>query len=382
MRLLSRRLKERHISDTNDIGYRLELPIMLGKVLTLNLLASTSIKGFSAKRKIRQKVLSSSHIRTIGTKDPRHIDFITALDATSSDVAVWENFEFSNSPKNTRLFKNKGTVENLHQETEDELDHIASHVLSEKDRMFTSLPIDVTIQAIEILEPYINAERRLKISQVLKQRTKKSMFLFENPINPSNVWACLRTIDSFGIQNVDVIINSKEYLGKQALNSKRGMRTAMGSAKWLSLRNHPSTEEAITDIRDRQGYKIYASDLNPNSQDIRNMDWNCGKICVVMGNEDRGISQEMRALADETFTLPMVGFAESFNLSVASAITLAHMSAMSKNGQGPLQPDMNEHEINCLYLKGLMSSLPQWKQGLAILKQKGGIILPDTIRIL
>lgn len=248
--------------------------------------------------------------------------------------------------------------------------------------MFSSLPHDVTIKAINILEPYINVERRIKINDVLRKRTKKSMFLFENPINPSNVWACLRTIDSFGIQNVDVIINSKEYLGKQALNSKRGMRTAMGSAKWLSLRNHPSTEEAIAEIREKQGYKIYASDLNPTSQDIRNIDWDCGKICVVMGNEDRGISNEMRELADETFQLPMVGFAESFNLSVATAIALAHMSAKSKDGHGPLQPNLDEHEINCLYLKGLMSSLPQWKQGLAILKQKGGIILPETIRIL
>jgi len=355
--------------------------MVFGKVLTLNLLASTSIKGFSAKRKLRQGLLSPP-IRTLGNKEPRHIDFVTALDSTQSDLAVWENFEFSNSPKNTRLFKNKGTVDNLSKEIEDELDHISSLVLSEKDKMFVSLPNDVTIKAIHILEPYINAERRLKINQVLTKRTKKSMFLFENPINPSNVWACLRTIDSFGIQNVDVIIDSKEYLGKTALNSKRGMRTAMGSAKWLSLRNHPSTEEAIKEIRDKQGYKIYASDLNPNSQDIRNIDWDCGKICVVMGNEDRGISDEMRALADETFTLPMVGMAESFNLSVATAIALAHMSAKSKNNQGPLQPDMNEHEVNCLYLKALMNSLPQWKQGLAILKQKGGIILTDTIRIL
>ena len=151
--------------------------MVFGKVLTLNLLASTSIKGFSAKRKLRQGFLSPP-IRTLGNKEPRHIDFVTALDSTQSDLAVWENFEFSNSPKNTRLFKNKGTVENLSKEIEDELDHISSLVLSEKDKMFVSLPNDVMIRAIHILEPYINAERRLKINQVLTKRTKKSMFLF------------------------------------------------------------------------------------------------------------------------------------------------------------------------------------------------------------
>lgn len=67
---------------------------------------------------------------------------------------------------------------------------------------------------------------------VLSQRTKNCKFLFENPNNPSNVWACLRTIDSFGIQDVDVVIASGMYQGKQALSTKRGMRTAMGSAQW------------------------------------------------------------------------------------------------------------------------------------------------------
>ena len=99
-------------------------------------------------------------------------------------------------------------------------------------------------------------------------------------------------------------------------------------------------------------FKIYASDLNPNSKDVREIDWDVGPICVVMGNEERGISEEMRSLADETFTLPMCGFAESFNLSVATSITLAHMSAQSINGEGPLHPgDLTEHELNCLYLK-------------------------------
>jgi hypothetical protein len=89
-----------------------------------------------------------------------------------------------------------------------------------------------------------------------------------------------------------------------------------------------------------------------------------------MGNEDRGISEEMRNLADETFTLPMCGFAESFNLSVATSITLAHMSAKSQNGKGPLLPgDMDEHEYNCLYLRGLFHSVPQFRTGQAMLKQ-------------
>lgn len=207
--------------------------------------------------------------------------------------------------------------------------------------------------------------------------------MFENPSNPSNVWACLRTIDSFGVQNVDMVIESEKYSGKMGLQQKRGMRTAMGSAQWLSLKNHASTADAIHHIRDNQGYKIYASDLSPTSQDVRDIDWDDGPICVVMGNEEKGISEEMRSLADKTFTLPMCGFAESFNLSVATSITLAHMSAKTIEGKGPLRAgDLDENEFNSLYLKGLLNSLPQKRMGVALLRQNGIILPEETFNVL
>lgn len=209
-----------------------------------------------------------------------------------------------------------------------------------------------------------------------------------DPSNPSNVWACLRTIESFGVQHVDVVLQSDQYRGKAALHQKRGMRTAVGAAQWLTLRNHATTTAAIETLRAQQPHlRILASDLNPSSKDVRTIDWdervngddsnssnnNSRPICIVMGNEERGISDEMRALVDETFTLPMVGFAESFNLSVATAITLAHLSAASQTaGRGPLRPgDLPEHERNCLMLKGLLNSLPQKRMADAVLKQSG-----------
>jgi tRNA C32,U32 (ribose-2'-O)-methylase TrmJ len=228
-----------------------------------------------------------------------------------------------------------------------------------------------------------------------------------DPSNPSNVFACLRTIDAFGIQNVDIIIQSSQYRGKAAIYQKRNMRTAMGSAKWLSVTNYETTEEAIRTMKEQYNCRIYASDLSPAAMDIRKIDWtrpgkkdeslsqNLGHqpICIVMGNEDIGISDTMRSLVDATFTLPMVGFAESFNLSVATAIVLAHLSAasymqpvgaLSKEEDDPttrLRPgDLSEHEYSCLYLKGLINSLPQKRMARPLLRQ-AGIELPEELNI-
>jgi len=42
----------------------------------------------------------------------------------------------------------------------------------------------------------------------------------------------------------------------------------------------------------------------------------------VLGNEHRGVSEEAAALADEEIYIPMMGMAESLNVSVASAVCL------------------------------------------------------------
>ncbi|KAL3782954.1 hypothetical protein ACHAW5_002735 [Stephanodiscus triporus] len=69
----------------------------------------------------------------------------------------------------------------------------------------------------------------------------------------------------------------------------------------------------------------------------------------------------MRDLAEQTFHLPMCGFAESFDLSVATAITLAYMKATSG--------------------RGVLSSLAQKRLG-KILLNKEEIVLPNCLGLM
>jgi hypothetical protein len=58
-----------------------------------------------------------------------------------------------------------------------------------------------------------------------------------------------------------------------------------------------------------------------------------GKFAVVLGNEDRGISDEVRGLCDHKVYLPMRGFAQSFSLSVGCAAIASHLNAVSASKQ-------------------------------------------------
>ena len=360
------------------------------------------IRLFGTNSRKQRRSSSSSSSSSVTTDEATESSETTAGKTTTTPTTLeWETFDYSESPKWDARFNDTRAVAASNPDEWDDIyemetreDLFLSERFDRHARALQSLTPELVARATRVLLPYITKERMVRMEQVLSQRTNHCRFLFENPANPSNVWACLRTIDSFGIQCVDVVIASGKYQGKAALAQKRGMRTAMGSAQWLTLRNHVSTKGAIDQLRE-EGYKIYASDLNPNSQDIRTVDWDDDgdadrPICIVMGNENDGISEEMRGLVDATFTLPMCGFAESFNLSVATAITLAHLSARSSSGssssdtadgrpKGPLRPgDLSQHDFNCLRLRGILHSIAQKKACRAILKREG-IELPSEL---
>ena len=96
------------------------------------------------------------------------------------------------------------------------------------------------------------------------------------------------------------------------------MNAAMGTQKWLDLANHGTSTACIENLKNR-GWTILATDLSPGAVPLTDLDFSqLGPFAVVMGNEDRGISDEMRAMADHRVYLPMRGFAQSFSLSTTN----------------------------------------------------------------
>ena len=354
-------------------------------------------------------------------------------ETTTTTGLTWEQFEFGPAPKaDGRFYETTNSTTTTtttnpstktKQETLEELraheravDAQAAQNHAAVGQAWKAVPSATLQQATALLRPYMSDDRWNRMHTVWQQRTRHVHFVFENPSNPSNVWACLRTLDSFGIQHAHIVMDPDAYAeaGPATLKQKQGMRTAMGSAQWLTIHHyHASSQEALETIhqqfrlerqeneptapesfvsssstttdattqdRGRRSCFVLASDLNPNAVDIREVDWSQfgdTPLCIVMGNEERGISSTMREeLADMTFTLPMCGFAESFNLSVATAITLAHLSAASSNNGGPLRPgDLSPRELQILQVKGALHSVAQKRMATTLLKQHG-IVLP------
>ncbi|CAM9524271.1 unnamed protein product, partial [Phaeothamnion confervicola] len=215
-----------------------------------------------------------------------------------------------------------------------------------------SLTDEEVEKGIALLKPIVGERRRQRFDEVLKWRTKNVRFLFEHPDNPNNVWACLRTLDSFGVQNIDVVANPFANENGRSKGRLRAMSTAVGSQRWLTISGHASTAAAVARLR-ADGYQIVASDLSDEAVPIEELTWDV-PTAVVLGNEQRGISKDMRRLCDATFRIPMRGFAESLNLSVACTVALAHLSQC-----GGLRPgDLSPAERRRVLLAWLSASVP------------------------
>ena len=82
----------------------------------------------------------------------------------------------------------------------------------------------------------------------------------------------------------------------------------------------PNTQESLQKIKNR-GYKILA--VSPEKNAVMLPDYQIkSPIALVFGTEKEGVSDEFLDFADETLAIPMYGFTESFNVSVAAAICM------------------------------------------------------------
>lgn len=187
-------------------------------------------------------------------------------------------------------------------------------------------------QVIEVLQPMVTGQRMTRIETVAAGRTTAVVPVLEAFSDPHNVSAILRTSEAMGVQRVDVVAGPYGFRASKAV--------AKGSHRWLDIHMHDTGEAAVTRLQG-DGYRVYAAimegELTPDDLADRVRDG--GRVALVFGNERRGVSEGALDKVDGRFRVPMYGFVESLNVSVAAAITLNTVAkATRRSGEiGPEQ---------------------------------------------
>jgi tRNA G18 (ribose-2'-O)-methylase SpoU len=72
-----------------------------------------------------------------------------------------------------------------------------------------------------------------------------------------------------------------------------------------------------------EGYKVFAVEQTENSISLEKLSLNKEeKYAIILGNEVKGVQQEVVDLCDETVEIPQFGTKHSLNVSVAGALTI------------------------------------------------------------
>jgi tRNA (guanosine-2'-O-)-methyltransferase len=205
---------------------------------------------------------------------------------------------------------------------------------------------------VEVLEPLSEERRRARILEVTRARVGSVTVLMDMPSDPHNAAAVVRSADAFGVPEVHVVLRADAF--------QVGHRVAQGAERWVDVISHQAPEDAVRAIKAR-GFRLVATHpkgaLVPD--DLRSID----RLCLVLGNERDGISEALAAAADASVRVPMRGYVESLNLSVAAAVLL---SAALTGRPGDLSP---AEERRC-YAVGLLRSVPRADEILAALSAR------------
>jgi len=178
---------------------------------------------------------------------------------------------------------------------------------------------------LDYLATFITENKKAVIEKALEERTRFFTVVLEDIFKPHNASAVLRTCDCFGIQDVHIIEKVNQY--------KVNPYVTRGATQWIDLHKYYSKEgSAVLDCFTKLkglGYKIYGTSPVPGSKTIHELDPN-EKIALVFGNEHEGISEEVKSNVDGLVHIPMMGFTESFNISVSASIFLYDLRKRAK----------------------------------------------------
>ena len=195
---------------------------------------------------------------------------------------------------------------------------------------------------LKYFEGYLTENRKALFKKVLEDRTRHFTVVLEDIFQPHNASAVIRTCDIFGIQVVHAIENK--------YTNKVSRHVAKGSQKWITSKRYKSdannTQICLNTLREK-GYQIIATTPHNNSGLLQDFDVT-KKSAFVFGVEAEGVSNYVKDNADGFLKIPMVGFTESLNISVAAAIILQDVT--TKLRMSNVDWKLSEEEKEILYL--------------------------------
>ena len=142
-------------------------------------------------------------------------------------------------------------------------------------------------------------------------------------------------------ENVGVIVRNGAAFGVQAIlvgetacspYLRRAVRNSMGAVFQMPIIHVPCLADVLERLKLRYGSEIVVAD--PHGATTIYDTSLAGSVCIVLGNEDYGVSPEIAGLATARAAIPMHNRTDSLNVASASAVFLYEAARQRVRGGG------------------------------------------------
>ena len=141
--------------------------------------------------------------------------------------------------------------------------------------------------------------------------------------DPQNFGAIIRSASAFSVKHIIIPKDRSVSITPTVLKTSSGGFTNAKIIKTGSL------FDAINQLK-KNGFWVYATTLDEKAKKLNNARFNF-PLCLIMGNEEKGISNTLLNASDEKIYIPQSSNIQSLNVSVATGILLYEIAKNKGN---------------------------------------------------
>ena len=162
--------------------------------------------------------------------------------------------------------------------------------------------------------------QRLTVEQFREAKKLPLVVVLDDVRSMYNVGSVFRTSDAFRVEAVCLCgITSTPP-------STEIHKTALGAEDSVSWRYFPSALEAVESLK-ADGYEVYSVEQAHGSTMLQHFSpASDKKYAIVLGNEVKGVHQEVVDASDGCLEIPQFGTKHSMNVSVTAGIVIWHIA--------------------------------------------------------
>lgn len=142
--------------------------------------------------------------------------------------------------------------------------------------------------------------------------------LLSNIQDPGNLGTIIRSSVAFNIDTIVLSEDTVDLYNPKTIRSTEGMLFNINIVQ-------KNIKQAIKELKEKN-IKVYATSVESGTNIKKIPNTNKEKYAIIMGNEGKGLKEEIILLADERLYIKMNPKCESLNVSVAASILLYEMS--------------------------------------------------------